>query len=89
MSPNELPGELEQILQRAFLYGCEVGSLEKDYKVSGVKYIPTGELNAINEYIRKAEKVAFIAGCITHGMPDEDAEVYVKAFNEWKEQPHD
>lgn len=32
----------------------------------------------------EAEKTAFIAGCVMHGMPDEDVEIYTKAFDKWK-----
>ena len=52
MTPNpQAKKSIEEMLQRAFAYGCEVGRLDKNYKVSGVKYEPNGEIAQIQALI--------------------------------------
>ena len=65
--PRGTSAELNDILQRAFAYGCEVGALNKDYKVSGVEYVPTGEIAALNRLItqscHEAEHQGYMQAC--------------------------
>lgn len=53
--------------------------------------LPDGKTmyQALTELIEHRELIAFIAGCLQHGMAEEDTGIYIEAYKKWKEDKHE